>query len=286
MAQRRRQFSVVDRAGGTSRQSDYPVDGERLELLTELGVTGKTFSALEVVSMNAEPTSMAEIIRVTGMTKPTAHRVVKVLLDMGYLERDNLDRGFIEGANLVGLAHRVLAASAPRSLRHSILQALSEQVGETCNYGVLTGGEVLYLDRVEAKWPLGLRFDAGSRVPAYCTAIGKLLLSALPDRERELLIDNMPRSSYTSKTITGKDELASALADIRRDGIGTDDQEFMSGVVCVAVPVRDGDGRVLGGIALSAPEARMTLNEILGFVPQMKQTAERLAATYRTSIPG
>ncbi len=286
MASRRRQLTVIDRAGGTSRHPAYPVDSGRPEHLTELGVTGKAFSVLEVVSMNPEPTGMAEIIRITGMTKPTAHRVVKVLLDMGYLERDNLDRGFIEGVNLVGLAHRVLAASAPRSLRHSILQALSEQVGETCNYGVLQGGEVLYLDRVEAKWPLGLRFDAGSRVPAHCTSIGKLLLSNLNDRELDLLIDTMPRSSYTKNSITDKDVLKRALKDIRRDGIGTDDQEFMSGVVCVAVPVRDADGRMLGGIALSAPEARMTLNEILGYVPQMKQTAERLAATYRTGAAG
>ncbi len=284
MTSKQRQFTVVERSGVASRGPSYGVDDGRPEHLTELGVTGKTFSVLEVVSMNTEPTGMAEIIRVTGMTKPTAHRVVKALLEMGYLERDAQDRGFIEGVSLVSLAHRVLAASAPRSLRHSVLQGLSEQVGETCNFGVLSGGEVMYLDRVEAKWPLGLRFDAGSRVPAHCTAIGKLLLSSLDDRDLEVLIETMPLSSYTSSTITDKRALKAALKDIRRDGIGTDDQEFMSGVVCVAVPVRGDDGRVLGGIAMSAPEARMTLNEVLGFVPQMKQTAERLAATYRRGV--
>lgn len=282
MKQKSRQFQVVDRSGGISHQPSVDAAG-RHEQLTELGVTGKAFSVLEVVSMNPEPTSMAGIIRSTGMTKPTAHRVVNLLLDMGYLERDTMDRGFIEGVNLVGLAHRTIAAAAPRSLRHSILQALSEQVGETCNYGVLSGGEVIYLDRVEAKWPLGLRFDAGSRVPSHCTAIGKLLLSSLQDDELALLLDNMPRSPYTADTITEKAALLAALREIRRDGIGTDNQEFMHGVVCVAVPVKDENGRFLGGIAVSAPEARMTLNEILGFVPQMKQTAERLAATYRRS---
>jgi IclR family transcriptional regulator, acetate operon repressor len=126
-----------------------------------------------------------------------------------------------------------------------------------------------------------LRFDAGSRVPAHCTAIGKLLLSQLPDAQLRMFIENMPRSSYTTNTITDSDALLEALVDIRRDGIGTDDQEFMHGVVCVAVPVRGDDGRIIGGVAVSAPEARMTLNEILGFVPQMKTTASRLAATYR-----
>ena len=203
---------------------------------------------------------------------------------MGYIERDHLDRGFIEGASLVDLSYRTIAAASPRTLRHSVLQGLSEEVGETSNYGILSGGEVIYLDRVEAKWPLGLRFDAGSRVPAHCTAIGKLLLSQLSDAELRMFIDNMPRSSYTANTITEPQALLRALRDIRRDGIGTDDQEFMHGVVCVSVPVRGDNGRVIGGIAVSAPEARMTLNEILGFVPQMKKTASNLAATYRRGL--
>ncbi len=253
---------------------------ERFGRLTELGATGKAFSVLEAVSANPEPTSMAEIIRCTGMTKPTAHRIVNLLMGMGFLERDAFGIGYIEGASLVALAHRTIAAAAPRSLRHSILANLSEQVGETCNYGVLSGGEVVYLDRVEAKWPLGLRFDAGSRVPAHCTAIGKLLLSRLPLEHLAALLETMPRSRYTANTLTDADELDAALAHIRRDGIGTDDQEFMHGVVCIAVPVVTESGHCLGGIAISAPEARMTMNEALAFVPAMKHTAGQIAATY------
>jgi IclR family acetate operon transcriptional repressor len=273
MSAKARKFSIINNA--------RIADGQRHEQLVGLGVTGKAFSVLEVVSLNPEPTTMAEIIRVTGMTKPTAHRVVNMLLDMGFLERDAFDIGFIEGAGLVDLAHRTLAAAAPRSLRHSILQGISEEVGETVNYGVLSGGEVIYLDRVEAKWPLGLRFDAGSRVPAHCTAIGKLLLSRLPDVELGALINSMPKSAYTTNTITAVKPLLSALDDICQHDIGTDDQEFMHGVVCVSVPVIDDSGRCFGGIAISAPEARMTLKEVLGFVPQMKKAAQNLAVTYR-----
>ena len=90
----------------------------------------------------------------------------------------------------------------------------------------------------------------------------------------------MPRSRYTANTLTDSDDIGAALARIRKDGIGTDDQEFMHGVVCVAVPVVTKSGHCLGGIAISAPEARMTLNEALSFVPEMKRTADRLAATY------
>jgi len=260
----------------------FPVDatGARFEQLTELGATGKAFSVLEAVSANSAPTSMADIIRGTGMTKPTAHRIVNLLIDIGFLERDGSGLGFIEGASLVDLAHRTLAAAAPRSLRHSILQGLSDETGETSNYGVLSGGEVIYLDRVEAKWPLGLRFDAGSRVPAHCTAIGKLLLSRLPKDEASALLGSMPKSLYTENTITNVNALMKALHQIRETGIGTDDQEFMHGVVCLAVPVITEDGKCIGGIAISAPEARMTLDEARAFVPQMRTAAVNLASTF------
>lgn len=280
MRSKNRKFAVIENSTDFSAETGALGAARRHERLAELGVTGKAFSVLEVVSLNAEPTSMAMIIQRTGMTKPTAHRVVSLLVDMGFLERDSFGNGFIEGPGLVRLAHRTLVAAAPRSLRHSVLQGISEEIGETCNYGVLSGGEVIYLDRVEAKWPLGLRFDAGSRVPAHCTAIGKLLLSRLAETDLSALIETMPRSAYTAHTITGRDALMAAIAEIRRDGIGTDDQEFMHGVVCVAVPVEIGAGQCFGGIAISAPEARMTLNEVLGFVPQMKKAAAQLAATY------
>ena len=265
------------RSGG-----DSGVLESRCEQLTELGATGKAFSVLEAVSANSAPTTMAEIIRVTGMTKPTAHRIVNLLMEIGFLERDASGMGFTEGTSLVDLALRTLVAAAPRSLRHSILQGTSEDIGETCNYGILSGGEVVYLDRVEAKWPLGLRFDAGSRVPAHCTAIGKLLLSRLPEDQASLLLETMPRSRYTANTLTDVDALTEALRKTRKDAIGTDNQEFMHGVVCIAVPVIKDDGACVGGLAISAPEARMTLNEALAFAPKLKEAATRFAATFST----
>lgn len=276
-----KRFSVVP--GPEASNASNELAGERYERLTELGATGKAFSVLEAISANPEPTTMSEIIRTTGMTKPTAHRIVNLLMNIGFLERDASGIGFIEGGNLVDLAHRTLAAAAPRSLRHSILQGISDEVGETSNYGVLSGAEVIYLDRVEAKWPLGLRFDAGSKVPAHCTAIGKLLLSRLPEEQLAVLLQTVPLSRYTANTITDVDALKVALKKIRKDGIGVDNQEFMHGVVCIAVPVVKEDGRCIGGIAISAPEARMALNEALAFIPQMREAAARLAATYMTT---
>lgn len=271
-----------------SPRGDAPAaEEDRQDRLAELGVTGKAFMVLEIVAESSSPTSIPEVIRRTGLTKPTAHRVVNMLAEMGFLERDQSDSGFIEGPSLVSLAHRTLVASAPRSLRRAILQEVGTQTGETCNYGVLSGAEVTYLDRIEAKWPLGLRFEAGSRVPAHCTAIGKLMLSKLPQADLDSILNIMPLSPYTAHTMTDKDALRDAIDRIRQDDIGTDNQEFMHGVVCVAVPIIGRTGRCFGGLAVSAPEARVTLNEMLGMVPRMREAARRFAETYnRESIAG
>jgi IclR family transcriptional regulator, acetate operon repressor len=242
---------------------------------------GKAFSIIEIVTRAGHPLPMAEIVRATGLTKPTAHRITSVLADMGFIERDPQRRGFIEGTRLIRLALNTLASAAPRTMRHAILRSVSEDIGETCNFGILVGAEVMYLDRVEAKWPLGLRFEAGSRVPAHCTAIGKLLLSQLPARERAQVIGAMPLPRYTSATITDAVRLGAALERIRQTRIGTDDQEFLDGVVCVSVPVIDASGQVIGGIAVSAPEARISLEKAVQFAPRMREAAAKLALTFR-----
>jgi IclR family transcriptional regulator, acetate operon repressor len=249
--------------------------------LTQPGAMGKAFSILEIIAAGHQPLAMAEIVRLSGLTKPTAHRITSMLAEMGFIERDVLKRGFIEGPRLIKMSLDTLAAAAPRTLRHAILRSISEQVGETCNFGILVGSEVLYLDRVEAKWPLGLRLEAGSRVPAHCTAIGKLLLSLLPARERQQTIAAMPLARYTSRTLIDPRALSDELDRIAARRIGIDDREFIEGVVCVAVPVTADSGQVVGCIAVSAPEARVPLEQALKFIPRMRDAATRLGATFQ-----
>jgi len=266
---------VARRTSGRRRalRAGLPDDGR-------LNAMGKAVSILEIVSSARQPMTMPEIVRATGLTKPTAHRITAVLCDMGLLVRDPALGGLVAGRRLLGLALDALHGAGPRSVRHAILKSVSDQTGETCNFGVLAGAEVVYVDRVEAKWPLGLRFEAGSRVPAHCTAIGKLLLSRLPERERGSIVGALPLTRYTSRTITNPDSLDAELARMASSDISVDNGEFIDGVVCVAVPVIGAKGRVIGGIAVSAPEARISLDQALRFVPAMRTAAERLAATF------
>lgn len=265
------------RAGAKADRTAKQKAGDQL---LQFGAMGKAFSILETLTGNDQPLSMAELARETGMTKPTAHRIISVLAELGFVERDHGKRGYVEGSRLIQFALDTLKATAPRNLRHSALRALSDETGETCNFGILAGAEVIYLDRVEAQNALGLRFEPGSVVPAHCSAIGKLMLSLEPPEKREALLKAMPLTRHTANTITSVPALLEELDRTAADTLGIDNEESIQGVVCVAVPVMAADGGVVGGVAVSAPEARMSLKEAIALAPQLRKAATKLGKTF------
>lgn len=241
--------------------------------------TVKAVAILEAMATARRPLGVSELGALLGLPKPTAHRIVRMLESEGLLQREPGSRRYVPGARMVQLGLGIVAASMLHAPRHAILEALSQQIGETCNFGVMSGGHAVYLDRVEAAWPFGLRFEPGSRVPLHCTSMGKLFLSQLPEQKRALLLRSIPLYRYTENTITDAARLDTELAKIRSSKVSIDNQEFLAGVVCVAVPVRDAGGQPVAALAVSAPLARMTLEQGLQHVPLLQEAAERLAAT-------
>jgi IclR family transcriptional regulator, acetate operon repressor len=132
---------------------------------------------------------------------------------------------------------------------------------------------------VEAAWPFGLRFEPGSRVPLHCTSMGKLFLSLLSPRKRALLLESIELHHYTDNTITDAARLEDEMLKIRRSGVSIDNQEFLAGVLCIAVPVHGPSGQTVGAIAVSAPIARMTMEKAVQHVPLMQAAASRLSST-------
>ncbi len=248
--------------------------------------TIRALAILETLATARRPLGVTEISALQGMPKPTAHRIVRMLETEGLLQREPGTRRFVPGARLVQLGLGIIAACMQSAPRHAILEALSNEIGETCNFGVMAGSHAVYLDRVESAWPLGLRFEPGSRVPLHCTSMGKLFLSLLPPRKRALLLRSIPLHRYTDHTITDAAHLERELDSIRASGISTDNQEFIAGVVCVCVPVNGPNGQPAAALAVSAPLARMTLEQGLRTVPLLRTAAERLAGTIDDDGPG
>ncbi|MGB3935489.1 MAG: IclR family transcriptional regulator [Burkholderiales bacterium] len=244
------------------------------------GAVPKALRVLETVAGRKRPLAIAEIAAALDLPQPTAHRLVTSLEKLGFLGREPGRRRIVEGRRLLGLGLDVLQAATSSGARHAILAALARKTGESCNLGVLSGANVVYVDRVESQWPLGLRFEPGSRVPAHCTAIGKLLLAQLPEAALEAQLAGGRLARYTATTLTDLRRLKAELARIRRRGWSADNQEFMSGVVCIAVPVRAPRGeQACAGLAISAAEARVTLAGARRFLPALREAARRLAGS-------
>ena len=241
--------------------------------------TLRAFSVLEQIAAADESLTLEELTRISGLPKPTVHRILRLLMRGGLVERHALDKRYVVGPRVCALALAVQMRSPHRRERRAILARLVEAIGETCNFTMLDGSEVVYLDRVETSAGVRLHMDAGSRVPLHCTASGKLLLSDLPPAQMRRLLGSGPLARYTDRTITGIVALERELAKIRASGVGTDIGEYLMGSVCLAVPVRDPYGRMCAAVAVHGPAPRMTLKKGLSFLTAMRGAAAEIAAT-------
>ncbi|MGQ9371317.1 IclR family transcriptional regulator [Azospirillum sp. ST 5-10] len=241
------------------------------------GAAERLLTLLDAVATAARPPSLADLARDTGLPKPTAHRLLRLLEERGLVTRDLDGRGFTAGAALVALARRVLHRHLAGAPCRAALERLSHAVGETCNLVVLDGLAMRYLERVEAAWPLRLSFQVGQEVPVHCTATGKLILALQPPRERKRLLAALPLPALTPRTVTDPAALDEELARIRAQGYGTDDEEFVPAMVAVAVAVRNGPEPPVAAVSIHAPTTRCRLADLVGYLPLLRETAETIS---------
>jgi DNA-binding IclR family transcriptional regulator len=240
----------------------------------------RVISLLEAVAQSGSPPITADLIHSLGLPKPTVHRLVSMLERVGLLEREPAGRRLVAGPRLRALALATIESSRIRGAWHSVLQSLSDQIGETCSFSMLYGNEVVVLDRIEANWGLRLQLPVGARVPSHCTSSGKLLLSSLPKKTRDSLIGKPPLKQFTKNTITDVKRLDAALAEIKKTRIGTDNEEYFAGLVGVAVPVLVGN-RVAATVSVNAPAARMSLTGLLKHVGALQSAAADLSKYFK-----
>lgn len=237
----------------------------------------RVLKILETVAASPTPMTATEINAVLQLPKPTIHRLCLMLEKQAYLQARLDGRGYLPGKRLSKIALGVFINNDHwRTERHAILQHLSEEVGETCNISIPDGSEMVYFDRVETHWPLRIQLKKNDRVPIYCTASGKLFLNNLPAAKRTRLISRLSFEAFTENTITDSDALKVELKRLSGQDVGIDNEEFMHGMVAVAVPLRNEDGQFIGALAMHAPTARMSLNDAKAQLPKLNVAAQKL----------
>ena len=237
----------------------------------------RAFMMLETMMKADKPLTSAYLAEDLDLPKATVHRIAQQLEEEGLLQREPNGKRFVGGLRLRRLATSVLTNSVMTGSRHMILQSLSQKINETCNLTALDGNELIYLDRIESNWPYRIYLPIGSHLPLHCTAAGKLLLANMKSTWRQRYLKAVSLEKYTSKTILDLDVLREQLKTIEGEEVGYDSGEYIDGMIALAVPVKNETGEVLYSIAVHAPSARVSLDELKQHLPAMRDAAANIA---------
>lgn len=236
----------------------------------------RTLLILEAVGQAGEAMTSAEIGRLVGLPKQTIHRLCNALVAEGFLARDESGRRLRPGRRTRAIASNLLHNSAPVIARRKILERVAEAVGETVNFASPGESGMLYIDRVETDWAFRIQLPIGTHVPFHCTASGKTYLASLPPRERKRLVSSLTLDQRTPRTHTDPEALLEEAAQIAKRGYAIDDEELMEGMVALAVPVHNSDGRYVASLAFHGPVIRISTSGMMEHLDTLLEASQDL----------
>ena len=239
--------------------------------------TLRPLQVLETLAQQQSGMSLSALADTLDLPKASVMRLLHALEGQAYVMREPGSSVFTLGPRALSLGLRSLQAASVAHRYRPLLSALVQRLGETCNLTTREGEQVLYIDRVETSEPLRMTLPPGSRVPLHCTASGKLFLAQLPPAQCLALIQSLACERKTAHTLTDPLALLAEIERIRKRGIGTDNEEFINGMVAIAVPVRNAQGQCVAAVACHTPTARLSLTELLAHAPMIERTAKRVA---------
>lgn len=242
-------------------------------------VAERLFQVIETLAENG-PMGIMELSNSLGFHKSTTHRLVMSLQHMGYIRQDEDSLKYMLSFRILEIGSKILNQTSIAALVHPSLKKFSEQVGETVHLVRREGNEAVYIDKVESSvGSIRMVSRVGSRIPLYCSGVGKALLAELTDEEiREIWISSDIRS-LTPNTIVTLDALMQRIGEIRRTGYALDNEENEEGVRCIAVSLKDYHKKPVYALSISAPVGRMTDERIRELAVRVLDFKRELTAT-------
>ncbi len=222
--------------------------------------------------------SIAEVSAATGLDRATARRCLLTLHAEGYASYDGKYFALTPQALRLGMS--ALNALPLPQLVQPWLDQLSERIGQSCSVAILDGTEIVYIARAAQRRVMSIGLMPGSRLPAHCTSMGRVLLSALPEAEARTRIESADLSPRTPASLSSPDEIMERIVAARRDGFALIDQEVETGLRSIAVPIINGRGQTLAalntGMAVTAEPAETLIDTYLPQLLKMQQNLRRI----------
>jgi IclR family pca regulon transcriptional regulator len=240
---------------------------------------------LETFSEEGRSLTLTEIGVSVGLNKSTVFRFVYTLERLGYLERDPRTKRYRPGLKVLQLGFTALNSLEAAQIAQPYLKALAAECGETTNMTVRDGKDIVYVARNKTRQIISVDLQLGSRLPVYCTSMGKAQLIDLSRQELYALLGEGPYHKVGPNTLTTLDALVAELDKVRQQGYAINDEELTAGLRSVAAPVRDRNGELVAAVNVSALGARMSrqeLEEVLG--PMVVKTAREISLALGANV--
>lgn len=242
------------------------------------GTVGKALDVLEQVADFGRPVRFGALLEASPFPKATLYRFLQTLTNQRLLAYDPESQTYSVGVRLVRLAHAAWKQTSLGPIARPHLDRLSDKIGLTVHLAQLDNGQVLYVDKRNAKKPVEMFSDAGKVGPAYCTGVGKAMIAFLPKADQARVLDQQSYHRFTDQTFTGPGALADELSQIVARGHAYDREEHEPGIICIAVPVLSERSQVLGGVSITGTTRDLNFEMLEGFVPGLRATAAAIAA--------
>ena len=236
----------------------------------------RALQILECFDNDHPERGISDIAQAVELHKATAHRIVTTLVNYGYLERADDGQRYRLGLELTNLGFKVIHRMDLRREALPYMKQLVEQWDETCDLSVFDRGSVLYIEVLRGSRALTVAAAVGQRLPAYCTASGKLFLAHLPPDELDAIL-NQPLTTYTKHTVISPDEIRKELEVIRKQEYAIDREGFEVGVCAVAAPIYSRKGSVIAVIGSPSPTTRMMPERTAEMAASFKEAARAIS---------
>jgi IclR family transcriptional regulator, pca regulon regulatory protein len=221
--------------------------------------------------------TIAQISQRTGIPRAAVRRCLYTLQRMGYVDADT--HTFALRPKILALGHAYLSSTPLAVSAQPVLDRVRSAVNESCSLAILDGDEILYLARSAASRIMTVTLNIGSRLPAYCTAMGRALLAHLPERELDAYLSRVELRPYVDRTVTSREKLRELLETSRKAGYALVDQELEIGLRSIAVPVRGASGSVVAAINVSVHAAHATVRQMeTRFLPHLRAAGDDLGS--------
>jgi IclR family transcriptional regulator, pca regulon regulatory protein len=212
----------------------------------------------------------------TGLSRASVRRCLHTLSKLGFAGSED-GRNFFLRPRVLALGHSYLSSAPLAATAQPVLEQLSDILHESCSIGLLDGVDVIYIARANVTRIMAIDLGVGTRLPAFCTSMGRVLLANLPAEEMETLLSRIEFTRYTERTITSVEKLRHVLQAARRDGYAIIDQELELGLRSMAVPVQNRLGRVVAAINVGAHGQRVSVQDMqTRFLPYLRAAAHEL----------